>query len=46
VAHRRHLERKLAQLTAPNAVQQPDEYDTGDYGNDGNADDGNGDYWQ
>jgi hypothetical protein len=43
VAHRHHLERKLAQLVAPNAVQQPGAYDTGDYGNEDGDDDGN---WQ
>jgi hypothetical protein len=43
-AHRLFLEQKLAELSSSKVVRQPSTY--GDYGNDGNADDGNGDDWQ
>jgi hypothetical protein len=42
-AHRHFLERKLAELPSSKVVHQSSTY--GDYGNDGNADDGNGDNW-
>jgi hypothetical protein len=41
-AHRHFLEKKLADLPSSKVVHQPSTY--GNYGNDGNADDGNGDY--